>query len=332
MTETTLNDKFTTEGILLKVQGLIAKADDPACTPQEAALYRDKAEAMMIKYRIDAQEAANRGEVKMAPIWGRVYLGSQTAAGGWWHYNAGIARMAASHTGVRFVTDRGDLWDEMYAVVVGFEHDVAFFEMLYTNMVQAFNARLAPKYSPDDSDAANALRLRQGGWERRRIAQALFPAAKTVNEQKGQNRQVTKLIKEEAERLGTPQVALDVLGRGFNAKTYRESYAKGFYNELWSRLWTMRSANSDAGLVLRSAKERVDEMFYERYPQQRPSTSSAAAAAPCERCKAAKSGHCRQHPVYRYKEERVNQKAYRQGQGAAREVELGAIVGRRVGQ
>jgi len=332
MSTTTTESKFSPEALAKKVQALLAKANDPACSPAEAALYQDKAEAMMAQYRIDLAEAEEAGVVGgMAPKWSDAYLGD--ASSEWSSYYYTFASMAARHTGVRIRVR--SVWNaerkvrEYTALVLGFEHDVAYFNMLFTSILQGFSARLEPRYDPAQSEARNALRLRQGGMERGRIAVALglVPQGATVNQQKAANRKVTNLIKAEAEEQGQPELAEEVLGRSFNAKTYRRSYAQGFLDTLGTRLYTMSVANRQAGLVLKSTKERVDEAWYEKFPEERPEPAKPEDFAPCKKCQAAKSGSCRDHSFRKAKEQSVNWSAVSKGRSAARTMDLGASRG-----
>lgn len=317
------------EQMLKRVQDLLAKADDPACFPEESALYRDKADELMIKYRIDAATlgTTDTGE-PLRPEWASVNIGRSME---WSNYLWSFASAVARHTGVRIRVGWAADGSGYEALVCGFVHDVAFFELLYTNIMMAFSSRLEPRYREDESPAANALRLRQGGMERARIARVLFAdnPPTTLNGQKGQNRKVTKLIKDEANRLGHPEAAEEVLGRGFNARTYRKSYAAGFYDELVSRLRHATMTSDGAGMILKSAKERVDEAWYERFPQDRPSTAPVKWEDPskdCLKCKASKRGACRDHyvPSGSYRTPTYNYGAVSKGRSAARSVDLGA--------
>jgi len=340
MSDTNTETKFSLESIVVKVQRLLAKAADPAITPQEAALFNEKAADLMDKYRIEASEARDRGEApSMKPEWSEAFLyysGSE-----WSQYYGSFAYMAARHCGVRIRSY--SKWNseagkrEVFAKVLGFGHDVAFFNLVFTNMVQSFAAKLDPMYDPAETLGANALRLRQGGMERGRIAQAIGLGEKsdpTLNEMKARNRRVTKLIKEEAERIGLPELAEAVLGRGFNAKTYRQSYAAGFNETLYFRLLTLKSNNVEGGLVLKRTEEEVAEAWYQEYPNERPSTDPRdrdyVAPEPCSKCAKAKSGSCRDHSYAKPRTKPMNWDAVERGRSAARTVDLGAVKAREV--
>jgi hypothetical protein len=337
MTETT----FTLDSISQKIQKLLAKANDPSVGPEEAALFAAKAEQLMTQYRVEAAEGIEEGGQK--PEWATIFVGP---AGEWSNHYYTIATRLARHNGIRISVK----WDGQaetrgyYGTVCGFAHDVRFFELMYTSVLSAFSARLEPRFNPDESAEANALRLREGGMERKRIAVALGmlddlalaapdwhgrPAV-DLNTVKAATRKVTGLIKRRAQQLGNPALAEEVLGRTFNAKTYRSSYADGFLDALINRLRTLALGSHDAGLVLASAKERVDEAWYERFPHLRPAAPGTVEPyVPCAKCAAAKSGSCRAHTFRKTPEKARNWTAVERGRDAARSVDLGAGGSRR---
>lgn len=322
------------DNIMRKVRGLLANADDPATPPAAAVTFREKAEALMFKYKIEALTAAPTATVaRPVPVWKTFWVCRRNNE--WSNFYAGIAREAMHQDDIRYMLhsrlneDDGHTW--LVYDAVGYEPDLEYADLLMTNAMQAFGRNLEPKVDPTESDAANALRLRRGGMERRRIAMALFGGWTTENEMKAKNRKVTNLIKKEAERIGQPELIRDLLGRGgANIATYRKSYASGFYWTLNDRMRTkkVQDATEEQTLVLASAKDAVAEAFYERYPSARPKaavSSSASTYDDCAKCKAAKSGYCREHSWLRPKKHRETAYSYagqRAGADAARTVDL----------
>jgi hypothetical protein len=144
---------------------------------------------------------------------------------------------------------------------------------------------------------------------------------------------VTRLIKEGADRAGEDHAK--VLGRGNNIKTFRESYALGFWGTLEDRLRNLALARGEAdkGLVLASLKQQVDDLFFDKYPHLRPRPAESgrkpyiAPNANCEKCAKAKSGYCREHghlrPRSGGRSPAFNYGAYDAGGDAARTVDLG---------
>lgn len=336
--------------MIAKVRALLAQADDPAATPAEAAAYRDKAEALQFKYKIDlatAPEAERKAGGMLKPEWREIFLCATTNS--LYNYYSGIALTVIRHVDARCVTLRKQ--DGYYLRVVGFPVDLDYAEMLLASAVLAFGKRMEPKVHPDESEASNAYRLRMGGMERHRIAEALWGrmsedeayvygpkssgrgwGRQPSNASKARNRKVTNLIKQGAAEAGEdPSV---VLGQGNSIKTFRESYASGFYYTLTSRLrdLALNRGETDKGLVLASLEAQVEEMFYGEYPHLRPSESGRAEyVAPnkdCAKCQKASSGYCREHGYLRPRRGSSKAPAYNYdaadlGRAAARSVDLG---------
>lgn len=330
--------------VLEQVRVLIARADHPNTPPAEAATARERADILMFRYKIDSLTAAEGEGVGIEPVWATIPVSN--AHSEFSRYYLGILREIASHCDLRMEYDskwylqEGDDTERLWwvAQVVGYESDVAYAQMLWLASQLAFGKTLEPKFDHDETHQQNALRLRRGGMERHRIAQVLFGDQKepdNVNEFKARNRAVTRMIKAEAARLGQPELAEQVLGRGNNIGTFRDSYASGFYSTLVRRLRlaaTARGQFSDGTLVLANAKERINEAFYERFPHLRPQPVGTPVLGEtqeeCPRCKKAKSGYCREHSWKRPSRAQsrpgaFNADAFSVGSAAARTVDLG---------
>jgi hypothetical protein len=198
-----------------------------------------------------------------------------------------------------------------------------FGELLFTSARVEFSRRLEPTVDRTKSDHENAYVLRHAGLEGRRIAELLWGENTKSNRSKAR-----RYFEEEARRRGEDPRPL--MGQSNSVKVYRETYADAFVSELWSRLWRMRQerAEESHALVLKGAKNAVEEEFYAKYPQFRPSAELPASIMhkDCEKCKKAKSGYCRDHAYLKprkEKERRYNYTAYERGQAAARAVDLG---------
>lgn len=95
-----------------------------------------------------------------------------------------------------------------------------------------------------------------------------------------------------------------------------------------------RSAEAGA-LVLKDAKNLVEEEFYGRFPELRPKTAIAWTdpTKDCPKCQKAQSGYCREHSYLKprkEKERQINMTAYDRGRDAARSVDLGPGARRRL--
>lgn len=311
----------TIDDMLRKIQALLDKADSTTF-PAEAESLRERAEILMHKYRIEEAMLAKAEPTGIAPVWRDITIvvpGSEWSS----HYYT-LFIYCMRHLDVRYnakhVAGVGYV-----AHCVGFESDLRFAELLWTNVRLAFSGKLDPKVDPGKSDQQNAYAMRAAGWEGRRIALALWGS-----EAKSLRVKARKLFAKEAEARGEDPGAL--LGRDVNVKTFRTSYADGFLSEFHHRLYVMRThrAEESTGLVLAGRKEAVDEAFYEEYPNLKPAGKlpSDRSAQECQRCAKAKSGGCREHPWNRRstaapKQPARNWDAVARGREAARQVDMG---------
>lgn len=336
------------ERIMERIQLLIARADHPNTPPAEAEVARHQADTLMFKYKIETLSQPE--SVGLEPIWGKVILCDVYNEFSNFYYSLGIA--IVQHTGCLYhqssETNPEDGFRYYTLEFVGFEGDVRYAEMLLTSALLAFSKALEPKFNKEESLEANAFRLRQGGMERARIANLMFGPSETVNEQKGKNRRVTTLIKQHANRIGRPELAEELLGRKTNIKTYRRSFANGFYSTLIQRIRQLgadRAASGEGELVLHSMKERIEEALYTKFPHLRPRPQEArigdgysqrSSQRDCDRCAKTKSGYCREHSWMKPRRGRTTYQSFSQaaassGARAARSVDLGAGTRRKIG-
>lgn len=312
--------------MLAKIQALIAKADSTDF-PEEAATFRAKAEALMHQYRIEESMLASAAPAGtgLMPIWQEWNVCPMNNE--FREQYMKITSYILHHVGGEgvFRYKRND--DRLWAVMecVGFESDLRYGQMLLTSALLAFGGRLEPKYDPNSSDQVNAYNMRKAGMEGRRIAVALWGHFK-----KGMGTRAVRLYAKEATLRGeNPE---ELTGKGNNVETYRRSYAEGFADELWWRLYRMKYTKGEEGqyLVLAGRAGAVMEAFYERYPQFRPDTTTKPIGNGrdgCAKCAKAKSGYCRDHAHLKRSAQRerpVNAHAAKRGAEAAATVDLGA--------
>lgn len=336
------------DDILRRVQALIAQADHPNTSPVEADTFRAKAEALMLKYRIDEMtlSTAERKAQAINVQWRTIFVCDQRS-----EFRSSYSNMMYSlvnHMEVRSDWIRtvnrnsGDLeymrttpneqggYD--YVIdIVGYESDLRFIEALFTAASLAFSSKLEPKYDSTLTDQVNAYLMRSAGMEGRRIAMAIYG-----RDDKALRPKVRKMFEQESIKRGEDPKVL--LGRGSNMVLFRDSFAQGFTNEFSNRLWRMRSESGLVGheLVLASRKESIDEAFYERFPDRRPKPFKAIGEADisvCKKCQAAKSGYCREHswmrPRSRGRVRYANSTAMDRGKSAAQSINMG-ITGRQL--
>lgn len=279
--------------ILTKVRAMLDKAESTEF-PAEAEAYRAKAEELMVKYRIEEEETIARDEFAILPVPFDIKLSGPSQ---YVQHYVNIFGNIARHTGVHVTYEWA--WTEegryAYARGVGYQSDIDYTDMLFTQARMVFGERLEPKINPELSDQVNAYRLRSSGMERIRIAEIMWG-----NTDKVFLGRVGRLYKAEcAQRGETPALS----GRGVTGAAYREQYADQFVWTFYTRLRQARDAAGQAGggLVLAGRQERINEAFYARFPHLRPVAEVEAAEPqkPCERCAKAKSGSCREHPAGR---------------------------------
>lgn len=270
-------------GIMGKVQGLLAKAD-ASDFPEEATTYRAKAEALMRKYRLEEENLIATDQVEIAPEVHALWLGPlkddtrgsvKKAGSSYYAEWYQLAYSAALHAGVkcsyRWKVNPETREYGIWAVMVGYSGDLRLAELVYTNARLVFGDRLEPKVDPTQSDQVNAYRLRSAGITRDRVAAMIW--GETSHSRAAQ---VGAWYKAESLARGeTP--ALD--GRGIVAAQYRDEFAKAFVGELDRRLRSARDAADSAGgaVVLHGRTERVLEAFYTEFPDLRPQPATDVA-------------------------------------------------------
>lgn len=299
--------------VLGKVRKLLERADHAGTPEAEADSCRARAEALMLKYRLDEAMAVMKGDSFVTPIWRDIDLVVADSEFASWYYSlAGVVMMHVGAKGVIGFRENEDGTAVTYLNMVGYQSDVNYAEMLLTASMMEFGKRLSPRYDPAMSDEDNIYNLRHAGMERKRIAEVVYGSWDSENEMKAKNRKVTNRFKSACEKRGEDPNVL--LGRGNNVKTYRKSYADGFVGTLNNRLSRMRMAKAEdgSGLVLQDRYDRVLEAYYTRFPQYRPTAGSSAGTG----IKKRKAPKVPNRPM--------NMSAYSRGGAAAGMVDLGA--------
>jgi hypothetical protein len=280
--------------MLGKVRALLDLAEHPGTPAAEADLARQRADAIMAKYRIDindllGQKVLAEGVLAPKPVPFDIKIARN---GPFVKYYAYLWGSVVTHVGVR---SKGS-WSygeepTWMGRGVGFDADVQYAEMLYTAARMAFSERLEPKVNPELSDQENIYRLRSAGIERVRIADIMWG-----NTDKVFLGRVGRMYKAECANRGE-EPALS--GRGVTGAAYREAYAENFVYEFERRLRAARSGGN--GVALGNREDVLDEAFYDRFPNMRPKAAVEGGEwvdprANCEKCQKAKNGACREHP------------------------------------
>lgn len=262
------------EAIMRRIRAMLDRADHPNTPPEEAATARAMVEKMMLKHRIEEEEALQRGDVKAADAltvqdvfmdvcpWDSKYADTYLSIFGSVIFHVGARAVLhgtrVSEDGTRIKQCR----------VFGYESDLAFAEMLFTSARLYFAARMEPRPDPTASDADNVYVMRSAGMERIRIAEVMGWGTTGSATAK-----VTRLYKRACEDRSEEPL---LTGRGNSVVDYRTEYANSFRDELSMRLFTARNGvDADgAGIVLHNRLERVEEVLYEAYPYLRPQANA----------------------------------------------------------
>jgi hypothetical protein len=246
-------------------------AEDSATPPEAAASYRGKAETLILKYRLDAEEvyAKSTNLNFSTPIEREMVMCDYMSDYSDTYLN--IMWYVVLHVGGRMVTTTRRTTEgkvEYLAKVTGFEVDLRFAEIIYTAAFLAFQAHTEPTDDPAvDAETNTIFRLRHTGrMTRGQIAVYLWGKESSAG-----NGKVQKVYEREATRRGVPFVS----GRGVNRGEFLGVYSDAFVNEFYWRLAAARqAANKATGngpeMVLAGRQERVDEAFYVNHPRMRP--------------------------------------------------------------
>lgn len=259
------------ESMAGKIQQLLKMAESLE-NEQASANYRAKAEELMRKYRIEEEHLIAGNQFSVLPVTRKIVIA--TTKFEFYGRHATMWYLTAKHCGVRASTDyvqAGDSYD-LVATVVGYESDIRYAEFLHNSARLAMISKLEPVVNREKSDADNVYALRSAGLERNRISKLIWGEATHSN-----NAKVTRLYEKAcAERGEVPAVS----GRSVTADVYRTVYAQTFVSHYEARLRAARNAvdSINGALDLHGRKERVDEAFYDLFPQYRPETEEARAA------------------------------------------------------
>lgn len=300
--------------------------------------FRAKALEWMDRYRIDEEAALATDPTSAVPT---SVIIRMTLRSGWEmaHHYGTMIRVIADHTGCRVNpgTAYGREFPEMVATLVGYEGDIKYAEFLWTSAHLMFSTRIDPHWDSSLAETENVFRMRSAGIERRIIADAAWGAG--AGNLPSNRSKIQRIYLREAGARGEQARAA---GLGFNTDHYRAAYAETFVQTLSMRLRQARDAADSVGgaIVLSGRKERVDEAFYDIFPNLRPSTEPAkpyvAPNADCPRCKAAKSGYCREHGYLKPStwteadearwQRRINGLSARAGRSSGRDAAEGVVI------
>lgn len=255
MSDSTQKDRR--EGMLRKVRALLAKANDTPFT-EEADSFRQKADELMTMFAISEFELSESDHSKREQIINRtifvVKYGSVVQ-----QEMTDLSSVVARHCRCRPVyygLTRNYKGGDITVLVVGFESDVDYFDLMFTSLQMHMANDLEPKYNTADTLGQNVRRMKESGMKWERIAQLAnqamgpdtipFPGPKAISVYK-------------------KQCTLDGVQPMKTMPTvYVRNFAAGFVTEITYRLLEIREksdrAVEDTGMSLVLFKSRDDEV------------------------------------------------------------------------
>jgi hypothetical protein len=276
------------EGILRKVQALLAKA---MSTPFEAEAdsFRDKANELMDKYRLEQWELAQTQAGKkssLKPV-------RQDIDVTWWYSEHGSFRSAlwrmfvecAEHCAVIIANRKVNSHDKTIPAY-GLESDLGFLQMLFTDLYLQMADKIKPKFDPDKSLGENVYRAKEAGMKYGQIARwAGHPEWIRVKgySKKGYEqyeydgimiREMRKYAK--ANNLTVHKV--------INLGAYVEDFCDAYAWAVQAKLHEMRTGEVRGGdsmaLAIRDITDLSREAMWEDFPDLRPHPEDCN----CDRC------------------------------------------------
>lgn len=279
--------------MLERVRALLAKADSTTF-PAEAQIFRDKADVLMTAWAIEqwqvdaAQEGVGARPTPVSRDFDMSWYDTNSRANELWE----LMQSTASHCRVTLVYWR---YGASKVPAVGLQSDLDYFDMLFTQLMLEMAKGLEPKADADKSMIENLVALKEAGLKWERIGELLMDVGQLSSYDRNTGVRFTKEYTSycrdnNRERIRTvPSV-------------YQRSYARGFINEMRSRMKHQREKSEQTGsmeLVLRDIREQVKD------------TAEYMFGADPKRYEVAKDG-------------RVDQAAYHTGAADARNVSIAA--------
>lgn len=249
--------------ILRRVQALITKADRTTFDEERDALLT-KADELMFKYAIESYEidAARDKKDRKEQIVKRSIpmVNNDSPVIG---MLIDLMSSVAKHTRCRVVYSGAQSNWLVSALVVGFESDTEYCEMMYTSLWLQMTNHLEPKPDPDLSFEENVVMLLENGLKRERVCQ-LFDMDYMSNHAK-----ISRIYRKYCEANG---VNYKPRSRP-TGSTYAQNFARGFASRVSARFWEIRQAQGDsvAGtgteLALRDRDSEVKDALKDMFPE-----------------------------------------------------------------
>jgi len=268
--------------ILERVRKLLDKADSTTFE-EEAATYREKADALMLQYAIesfevDAARKEGSKERESIVLHKFVICKSDNPVK---DQLVNLAGIVASHVRCRSVfygMSTSPKWKMDVSIgVVGYESDVKYAEMLFTSLWLQLSANLEPKPDPELDDVDNFVHMLENGVSRKRIAELMGMPAKESSYQRISKAYIAWCKENDKVYHGRNTRPLPV--------TYARNYASAFTSRIGTRLYEIRKRQQEQvestgkGIVLFDRNKLVSDAYNEMFPPKSLSTHRERSTA-----------------------------------------------------
>lgn len=258
------------EKVMKKVSALLSQAEHPGTSPVEAAQYRQRADEIMLKYRIaeaDLDRTVGKGtsqtptkiEVTICP--NDSPLRDQLT---------GLVMIVAKHFGVRVLfhnlavpKGRSKYYPDACVAAYGYPTDLEFFALLFGSLHLHLAGKLEPQPDLSKGLDENVYDLHESGMSWRRITALINPE---VTEEMEIRKAANRLKRAYRRRCAVVGHEPRVIQSPVN---YQRNVIVGFNATIDRRLREVRERHEAeiAGSALALRSDLVDEFFKEQNPK-----------------------------------------------------------------
>jgi hypothetical protein len=273
--------------VLSKIRGLIQKAEglealgDPN-SMNEANACRAAADKMMQKYAVEEWQTMRAAPAMAKPTRIKIDIGEED--------NEFLGEMASLVNIVSKFCKCSSIWmsgtaskkyqRQEYCYVYGYESDLRYFELMFTNLFLHFGGAIFPKPDPAKSLEENCYELHNAGLNWVDVAKVYGwyitaprsnePPVMYVNPETGERRTFAKsagvykkAYEREIAKRGEPFLRIAANG----SKTFRLNAARGYLNRIRDRLNEIAGQRgTGAELVLADKGKNIDEAMINDFP------------------------------------------------------------------
>jgi hypothetical protein len=279
-----VSDKL--DSILGKVRGLVAKAEHPDTPPHEADTARQLADAMMLKYAVDAAMLRDSQPVNERQKPGKAKVDLVEAASLYENNFIMLIAVVTEHTRTKSVItgagipadvaeavnqyrrNKGEGPKMVQAYVYGFESDLKYFEILYTTLLLHMSNGIDPKPDASLSDELNSYNLRAAGLNWGEIARIFYGRRHKYGWDGDQSNYMRftgywkRAAMRETRRRGEEAIHIPAKVTDEARKIWRLNFARSYVATLQRRLWNARNARTTGSeIVLKSSMDEINRMI-----------------------------------------------------------------------